>query len=173
MWRKQDASPRQEPNPPKQSASPRVSPVAILRRQIPVPAGHTTGQLTIKGRITGRDDLLIDGQVQGKIRIENGKVSIGPSGRVTVDVEAREIVVNGQIKGNLHGHERVQFGSMGRVVGEVRAQRVQVDDGAEIRVNVEVLREQEQFPMRPSSAKRHHETTPPALVQAKESFTGA
>jgi cytoskeletal protein CcmA (bactofilin family) len=96
--------------------------------------------LVIKGEITGRDDLFIDGEVQGKIRLEQGKVTIGPNGRVTADVEAQEIVIRGRVKGTLTGRDRVEIGKTGHATGDVITQRIFVEDGAEIHGSVEIKR---------------------------------
>ncbi len=101
-------------------------------------AGRISRTLAIKGDITGCDDLFIDGDIQGKIRIAEGRVTIGANGRVTADVVAREIVVQGNVKGNLHGRERVQIGSTGCAWGNVVTRRFIVEDGAEIHGHVEI-----------------------------------
>lgn len=169
MWRKQDESkppsPVQETKPPQLAETPGRTAAA----RASVPASHLTSLLTIKGELTGRDDLLIDGQVQGKICIENGRVSIGPNGRVTADIEAREIVVDGRVKGRLQGQERVQIGSAGRASGEVRTRRLRVEEGAEIHGNVDVTRAQEQRATRVSPVSGGNEGVRPVAMQAKES----
>jgi cytoskeletal protein CcmA (bactofilin family) len=102
------------------------------------PAGRISRTLTIKGEITGSDDMFVDGDIQGKISIAEGRVTIGANGRVTADIVAREIVVQGNVKGNLHGRERVQIGSTGCARGNVITRRFVVDDGAEIHGHVEI-----------------------------------
>ena len=102
------------------------------------PAGRISRTLAIKGEITGSDDMFVDGDIQGKINIAEGRVTIGANGRVTADIVAREIVVQGNVKGNLHGRERVQIGSTGCARGNVITRRFVVDDGAEIHGHVEI-----------------------------------
>lgn len=107
-------------------------------------AGHVSSTLVIKGEITGREDLFIDGDIQGKIRIDEGRVTIGSHGRVTADIIAREIVVQGNVKGNLHGRERVQIGQTGCARGNVLTRRISLDDGAEMHGNVEITQAEAQ-----------------------------
>ena len=102
------------------------------------PAGRISRTLAIKGEITGSDDMFVDGDIQGKINIAEGRVTIGANGRVTADIVAREIVVQGNVKGNLHGRERVQIGSTGCARGNVITRRFVVEDGAEIHGHVEI-----------------------------------
>jgi cytoskeletal protein CcmA (bactofilin family) len=114
-------------------------------------AGHLTKSLVIKGEITGREDLFIDGEVQGKIRIEEGVVTVGPSGRVNAEIVAREIVIQGNVKGNLTGRDRVQIAHSGRANGNVITRRISIDDGAELRGNVEITPAEEARGARPKS----------------------
>ena len=110
MWRKPEESLKvTSPTPEGRETSKPVTPVQTVQPAAPPrpvqaamvseatsPASHITSTLRIKGDITGRDDLFIDGELEGTIRLEEGRVTIGPKGRVTADVEAREIVVRGQ-----------------------------------------------------------------------------
>jgi cytoskeletal protein CcmA (bactofilin family) len=96
--------------------------------------------LKIRGEITGTSDLIIDGETQGKIRLANGCVTVGPNGRVTADIDAREIVVNGMVHGNLQASESVRLGPNSHVEGSVLTPRIGIDDGARLRGNVEMTR---------------------------------
>jgi len=116
---------------PQSPALPDLRPAAIT--------GRISTTMVIKGEITGQEDLFIDGDVQGRIRIDNGRITIGPNGRVTADIVAREITVQGHVKGNLHGSERVQIGQTGCARGNVITRRISVDDGAEIHGDVEII----------------------------------
>ncbi|HKV49405.1 MAG TPA: polymer-forming cytoskeletal protein [Candidatus Acidoferrales bacterium] len=93
--------------------------------------------LKIRGEITGSSDMYIDGDVQGKVRVGSGRLTVGPSGRVQADLEAREIIVNGNVVGNLKAADRVQLGPTGSVQGSVVTPRIGIDDGARLRGNVE------------------------------------
>jgi cytoskeletal protein CcmA (bactofilin family) len=96
--------------------------------------------LKIRGEITGTSDLIIDGDTQGKIRLTNGCVTVGPNGRVTADIDARDIVVNGTVQGNLKASESVRLGPNSHVEGSVLTPRIGIDDGARLRGNVEMTR---------------------------------
>lgn len=96
--------------------------------------------LKIKGEITGTSDLTIDGETQGKVRLTNGRVTVGPKGRVIADIDAREIVVNGTVQGNLKASDSVRLGPSGQVEGSILTARIGIDDGARLRGNVEMIR---------------------------------
>lgn len=109
-------------------------------RQIEEQAGgesRISAGLKIRGEITGSSDMYIDGDVQGKVRVGSGRLTIGASGRVQADIEAREIVVNGAVQGNLKAADRVHLGSSGSVEGSVVTPRIGIDDGARLRGKVE------------------------------------
>src|ERR1700722_13455433 len=93
---------------------------------------HLTSALTFKGEITGKEDLLIDAQLDGLVVLDGATVTIGPHGRVTADIEASEMVVHGGVTGGLQGLERVRIGPTGRASGEIITRRIAIEGGAEI-----------------------------------------
>ncbi len=96
--------------------------------------------LKISGEITGTSDLYIDGETQGKIRLPNARVTVGPHGRVQADIEAREIMIEGTVQGNLKAGERLHLGASSKVQGSVLTPRFAIEDGARLRGKVEMLR---------------------------------
>ena len=102
--------------------------------------GHLTISHTIRGEISGREDLYVDGEVEGKITLEDAKIVIGPNGRLAADVDAREILVLGKVKGNLHGRDSVTIGRTGHVIGDVVTRYISVEDGAQVQGSLDVTR---------------------------------
>ena len=134
------------PAPPPVAAVPAPPPApavvsAPLRPPLPenVDSRISSG-LKIRGEITGSSDMYIDGDVQGKVQIGSGSLIIGANGRIQADLEAREIIVNGSVVGNLKADDRVQLGSTGSVQGGIVTPRIGIDDGARLRGNVETAR---------------------------------
>jgi cytoskeletal protein CcmA (bactofilin family) len=115
--------------------------------------------LKIRGEISGTADIWIDGDVEGKVRVVAGRLTVGASGRVQADVEAREIVVNGQLVGNLKATDRVQIGSSGSVRGGVTSPRIGIDDGAQLVGNVETSRANQSQPAAKMAAASAGSTT--------------
>ena len=108
----------------------------------PIPAGVSGDSkigagLKIRGEIFGATDMYIDGDVEGKVHVGGGRLTIGTNGRVRADLEAREIFVNGSVVGNLKASDRVQLGPSGSVEGSVTTPRIGIDDGARLRGKVE------------------------------------
>lgn len=147
MWRKdepQAASLREQTKPIPVNKPQTLSPDPATSAATPsinsAQPGCLTRLLVVKGEITGQDDLVIDGEVHGKIRLTGGKLTIGPEGRVTADIEAPEIVVRGEVKGNIKGRDRVQVSATGKVGGEITTKSIAIDEGAQVhglRVNLD------------------------------------
>jgi cytoskeletal protein CcmA (bactofilin family) len=129
--------------------SPAATPAAISTPTAPAPAppaGHLTISHTIRGEISGREDLYVDGEIEGKVHLEDAKIVIGPNGRLTADVEAREILVLGKVKGNLHGQDSVTIGRTGHVIGDVVTRYISIEDGAQVQGSLDVTRGEEAAP---------------------------
>jgi cytoskeletal protein CcmA (bactofilin family) len=93
--------------------------------------------ICIKGEVTGSEDLYIDGIVEGKLNLTNGSLTIGPNGQVKADVNAREVIVRGQIEGKVSGRDKVQLLGTGQIHGEVQTERLAIEEGASLRGKVE------------------------------------
>src|SRR5271156_2048855 len=94
--------------------------------------------LHVKGEITGNEDLAIDGSVEGLIQLEDRKLTIGASAKVTADVIAREVVVYGNVKGNLRARDRIEIKKDGSVVGDLTTARISIEDGAYFKGSIEI-----------------------------------
>lgn len=171
MWRKQD-----EGKPSSASSGSVISPAPEQPRSLGLPpvepgavAGNLTKSITIKGDITGREDLFVDGEVQGSIRLGDGAVTVGPNGRVTAEIEAREIHVRGKVLGTLRGRERVQIGRTGEVSGDVVTRLISIEEGAVLRGKVDVGAAQETRPARGSTPAGSAEAPRPVPLRAKNS----
>ncbi len=122
----------------------------------PAAGSHLTSALRIKGEITGKEDLLIDAQLDGLVYLDGATVTIGPNGRVAANIEAGEIVVHGDVTGGLLAAERVRHRPTGRTTGEIVARRISIEAGAEIHGRVEITLADESSAPRavaPSSAQ--------------------
>ena len=82
--------------------------------------------LVIKGEVTGSESLYIDGRVEGSINLAGNRVTIGRNGVVNANINAREIVVTGKVKGNLIASARVDIRNEGSLTGDVVAQRISI-----------------------------------------------
>jgi cytoskeletal protein CcmA (bactofilin family) len=84
---------------------------------------------TIKGEITGDEDVLVEGTVEGQIRIQRD-LRVGNGGTVRATVEAQTVVVSGEVVGDCVASSRVDIQSTGRVTGNIKAPRIVIAEGA-------------------------------------------
>lgn len=162
MWRKpEDAKPATSPSPVAEvpAAAPKPEPVrsvAGLTAEVVQPSGGVvTSSLVIKGEIRGREDLYIDGEVQGSIHLADGRVTVGPHGKISANVDAREIIIRGIVKGSLNGRDRVEVGRTGDIRGDITTMRFAIEEGAQIHSKVEITRKDD------SRNSRSHEKSAP------------
>jgi cytoskeletal protein CcmA (bactofilin family) len=94
--------------------------------------------LHVKGEITGNEDLLIDGSVEGLIQLDERKLTVGPTAKLTADVIAREVVVYGSVKGNLRAKDRIEIKKDGSVNGDLTTARIMIEDGAYFKGSIEI-----------------------------------
>ena len=88
--------------------------------------------ISIKGDLTGQEDLVVEGKVEGKIDLPQNELTIGAAGNVHADVHAKTVLVVGRVAGNVSGSERVEIRATGIVEGDVRAPRLVVEEGARL-----------------------------------------
>ncbi len=96
--------------------------------------------IEIKGSITGVEDLQIDGKVTGPISLRGQKLTIGHTGKVSSEVSARDVIVYGDITGNLHAQDRVEIKKDASVIGDIKATRISIEDGAYCKGRIEIDR---------------------------------
>jgi cytoskeletal protein CcmA (bactofilin family) len=94
--------------------------------------------LVIKGEVTGSESLYIDGRVEGSINLAGNRVTVGRNGVVAANINAREIVVLGKVRGNLVASDRVDIRSEGSLTGDVVAQRISIEDGAFFKGGIDI-----------------------------------
>jgi cytoskeletal protein CcmA (bactofilin family) len=107
------------------------------------PSGSTArlgASLHVKGEISGNEDLHVDGSVEGLIQLEDRKLTVGASAKLTADVVAREVVVYGAVKGNLRARDRIEIKKDGSVVGDLTTARIMIEDGAYFKGSIEIDR---------------------------------
>jgi cytoskeletal protein CcmA (bactofilin family) len=94
--------------------------------------------ITIKGDLSGNEDLQIEGNVEGRIDLPNNQLTIGSEGRVKAEVHAKAVVVIGHVTGNLSAADRIQIEATGIVDGDVKAPRLVIEEGAMLNGSVEM-----------------------------------
>ena len=95
--------------------------------------------IRIKGEVSGSEDLFVDGHVEGKLNLSDTcSVTIGPHGEVKADISAREVIVRGRVDGKIFGREKIELWSTANIAGDLRTERLTIEDGAVLRGRVEI-----------------------------------
>ena len=92
--------------------------------------------MIIKGELSGSEDLYIDGQVEGSIELSGNRLIIGPHGQVRANVNAKGVVVQGKLDGNIRATERAELTKSAIAVGDIVAQRVAIEEGAYLKARL-------------------------------------
>ena len=109
--------------------------------------------ITIKGDLTGNEDMVIEGKVDGKVELPNNQLTVGANGTVRAEVNAKSVVVIGRVTGNVNGSERVEIQGSGTIEGDVQAPRLVVAEGAVLNGSIQMTkREAGAAPARPPGA---------------------
>jgi cytoskeletal protein CcmA (bactofilin family) len=94
--------------------------------------------LHLKGEISGNEDLDIDGTVEGLVHIDERKLTIGATARLTADIIAGEVIVYGIVKGNVRGKSKIEIRKDGSVNGDLTTAHIIIEDGANFKGSIEI-----------------------------------
>jgi cytoskeletal protein CcmA (bactofilin family) len=96
--------------------------------------------VVVKGQIYGREDLTIDGEVEGTVELQEHRLTIGPNGKVLASVKAREVVVIGTLHGNVETRDKIVIRKDAKLVGDIKTARIEIEDGAYFKGNIDIVR---------------------------------
>lgn len=116
----------------------------------------------IKGQILSREDLYLDGEIEGTVEVPENRLTIGPHGRLQASIKAREVVVLGAVNGNVEASERMDIRKDARLVGDIKTGRIIIEDGAYFKGNIDIVRE----PPKPAAPARPASPAPPSGAAA-------
>jgi cytoskeletal protein CcmA (bactofilin family) len=172
MWNK-----RREEEPPRPYVPPSPAPVAprpieAKREVTPVsstPIGRfepenrvsaaTIGKaVKIVGQIYSKEDLYVDGEIEGTVEALEHKLTIGPHGTMHAGIKAREVVALGNITGNVEASDKIEIHKEAKLVGDIRTSRIIIEDGAYFKGSIDIVK--------PEPAKPPAKPAPPAHAPA-------
>lgn len=90
---------------------------------------HLSSDVEIKGTLKFQNDLVFDGKIEGEI-ISNATLTVGKSATVTGEIKSKSVIINGTVQGNIDAAERVELKATAQLVGDLRAARIIIEDGA-------------------------------------------
>lgn len=166
MWNRrkdEDVTPKPSMNPPTSSSLAREGiPMNTLPPQrsmedSPASSSRTASigkSVIIKGQLFSREDLYVDGEVEGSVDILEHRLTVGPNGKLMAGVKAREIVVLGTIHGNVEAAEKIEIRKDAKLVGDIKTQRIVIEDGAYFKGSIDIVRVEQPKPkeQRPAAA---------------------
>ena len=120
----------------------------------------------INGQIYSKEDLYVDGDVEGTIELQEHRLTIGPNGKVHSSVKAREVVILGNVQGNVDASDKLEIRKDARLVGDIKTARIIIEDGAMFKGSLDTQRE---------AAKPEHKsgTVEAAAASVSSSFAAA
>lgn len=113
--------------------------------------------VTINGQISSREDVSLDGLVEGKISLPESRLTLGPNARIKADIEAQDVVIYGLVEGNIRATGRIELRESAILRGDLVAARLSIEENTTLKGKVELLE---------SSALKGSRTPEPAGVTA-------
>jgi cytoskeletal protein CcmA (bactofilin family) len=151
MWNKKEEQP---PAPRPASVPPAPIPAPEIKKE-PTPVSSTPFRtpesdsrsaasvgksVKIIGQIFTKEDLYVDGDVEGTIESLENKVTVGPNGRVQASIRAREVIILGQVQGNVETSDKVDIRKDAKLVGDITTSRISIEDGALFKGSIDIKR---------------------------------
>jgi cytoskeletal protein CcmA (bactofilin family) len=128
------------------------------------PGSATIGKaVRIVGQIYSKEDLYVDGDVEGTIELLEHKLTVGPNGKVQAAIKAREVVVLGVVQGNVDANDKIEIKKDAKLVGDIRTARIIIEDGAYFKGSIDIVKPE---PVRAAAAGKAAPVMPSAPMPA-------
>ncbi|HEX4227984.1 MAG TPA: polymer-forming cytoskeletal protein [Bryobacteraceae bacterium] len=127
--------------------------------------------VTVKGQIYAREDLTIDGEVEGTVECHEHRLTIGPNARVQAGLKAREIVIHGSIQGNVEAADKIDIKKEAKLVGDIKTSRIVIEDGAYFKGSIDISKAAVAPPKANAAAAPVAQPAPVAAVSASAAST--
>jgi len=142
VWNKQrnDEGYEPAPNPESGRSAPPAAPAAPRMETAPParrPPAVIGASMNIKGEIRSREELMVDGEVEGHLESES-LLTVGPNGKVRANIKAREVVIFGAVRGNVEVSEKIAIRERGSLVGDIKTAGISIDDGAYFKGSIDI-----------------------------------
>ncbi|HWM94297.1 MAG TPA: polymer-forming cytoskeletal protein [Thermoanaerobaculia bacterium] len=174
VWKKSDDQPNSYPEPAPAAPRPMSSTPTTTSSTQPEPRRSSEratigASIIIKGDLSGGEDLVIEGRVDGKVDLKQHNVTVGPSGRVKADIFGKVITIEGEVDGNVFAQEQAILRQAGAIRGNITAPRVVLEDGSRFKGSIDME-------IREAGSSKHESSRPererPQPVEAGRSQAG-
>jgi len=144
-WKRSDDPPGNHPAEPAPAAPrPTPAPSVTSPSAAPEPPRRSGDRATIgpsifiKGDLTGDEDLVIEGRVEGRVDLKQNNVTVGRNGKVKADVFGRVVTIEGEVDGNVFAQEQAILRQAGAIRGNISAPRVVLEDGSRFKGTIDM-----------------------------------
>jgi len=163
MWNKKEDPPAPRPASAPPAATVNVpeikkepTPVSSTPFRTPEPDSRNAATIgksvKIVGQIFTKEDLYVDGDVEGTIESQENKVTVGPNGRVQASIRAREVIILGQVQGNVETSDKVDIRKDAKLVGDITTARISIEDGALFKGSIDIKKAEPKAAPAPAAA---------------------
>lgn len=108
--------------------------------------------IVLKGELSANEDLVIDGQFEGTVNLQDHCLTVGQNGKVKAEIQARQVVVYGSVSGNISAREKIEVRRTGNVTGDLKSGSVSIEEGAYFKGSIDILRDAKQEERKPVTA---------------------
>jgi cytoskeletal protein CcmA (bactofilin family) len=142
------------------NAAPAAAPPPVAAPAPPAPAPQVRqaaiigSSMNIKGEISTREELLVDGEVEGSLE-SYSLLTVGSNGKVRANIKAREVVIFGAVHGNVEVLEKIAIREQGSLVGDIKAAGISIDDGAYFKGSIDIIRPEPKVTTRPVKSEAY------------------
>ena len=104
-------------------------------------SGNSIGKsVKVVGQISSKEDLFVDGTVEGTLEAPEHKITVGPHGTIQAALKAREVLVLGTIQGNVEAFDRLEIRKDAKLMGDIRTARIVIEDGAYFKGSIDIIK---------------------------------
>ena len=151
MWNKRNDEPntfKPQGEPARSPAPTPIASVPMAQSPSPAPTVTTSGpkqqavigpSMTIKGEIRAREELLVEGEVEGQLESQS-LLTVGPNGKVRGNIKARQVAIFGSVRGNVEVTEKIAIREQGSLIGDIKGAGISIDDGAYFKGSIDIVR---------------------------------
>jgi cytoskeletal protein CcmA (bactofilin family) len=157
VWNKTKDEPISRPPEPIRNAAPVTSAVPPAPAHVPAAPRHVANSantatigpsMNIKGEIRTREELLVDGEVEGLLESQS-LLTVGHNGKVRANIKAREVVIFGSVRGDVEVTEKIAIREQGSLIGNIKSAGISIDDGAYFKGSIDIVRPEPKVTTRP------------------------
>ncbi len=97
--------------------------------------------IVLKGELSANEDLVIEGQFDGTVNLEDHCLTVGANGKVKAEIQARQVVIYGTVNGNVSAREKIDVRRTGNVTGDLTSASISIEEGAYFKGSIDIVRE--------------------------------